>query len=364
MTKMRFIDEFRTPDVVRSLTRQLHSFPRPAETYSFMEVCGTHTMAIFRFGIRQILPTWVRLISGPGCPVCVTADDYIARACAIALQHQAIIATFGDLMPVPGAGFSLEQARAEGADVRVVYTPHDCIDICRRNPDREVVYLAVGFETTAPISAALVLEAQQKKIANFSLLVAHKLIPPAMNALLSDPDLKLDGFICPPHVSAIIGAQAFEFIPQTWAKPCVIAGFESTDIMRGLNNLVEQILNKQNHVANVYRRVVKYSGNTHARKMLYSVFESATATWRGIGQIPDSGLVLKSEYSSFDAARRFEVKLPPLKPSKCRCGDVLRGIITPKECSLFATACHPENPIGPCMVSSEGTCSAYYKYDR
>lgn len=364
MSQIRYLEEFRAPEAVGHLAKKLASFPQPDREMTFMEICGTHTMSIFRFGIRQLLPPWVRLISGPGCPVCVTDDQFIAQACAIGLEHDAVIVTFGDLMPVPGIDMSLEQARARGADVRVVYTPHQCLELAREEPEKAFVYLAVGFETTAPLTAALVLEAEAKKIDNVFLLGAHKLVPPAMKALIADQKLNIDGFICPPHVSAVIGSRPFEFIANDWKRPCVVAGFESADILLGLVTLVEMIRDNRFEVINHYRRVVRRDGNRHAQKMVDDAYEPCDDVWRGIGMIPQSGLSLRSHLSHRDASRRFPVTIPPKKPTKCRCGDVLRGLITPKQCPLFGKACHPDHPLGPCMVSSEGTCAAYFKYDQ
>jgi hydrogenase expression/formation protein HypD len=358
-TTLRFIEEFRSPESVRRLAASIQGLPDSGGNLTVMEVCGTHTMSIFRHGIRQLLPPWIRLISGPGCPVCVTDDSYIALACLLGLEHKAILVTFGDLMRVPGMGVSLEQARARGADIRVVYTPRQSLEICREKPLRQIVFLAVGFETTAPLSAALVLEAEREKLDNLSLLVAHKLVPPVMAALLSDPALNLDGFLCPPHVSAIIGSRAFDFVPNQFRKACVVVGFEPADILLGLLDLARQRLEGRCAVSNLYRRVVRESGNSRALTMLQQVFQPSDTVWRGFGSIPGSGLTLRQEFAAFDAMNRFSLTLPSSIKTGCRCGDVLRGVINPKECPLFGKSCDPDRPIGPCMVSSEGTCAAY-----
>lgn len=358
-----YMDEFRNPDIVRKLNNRLNAIADPRRTLTFMEVCGTHTMSIFRFGIRQLLPPWIRLISGPGCPVCVTDESYIAQACQLGSREDVIIVTFGDLMPVPGGEASLEKIRGRGADVRVVYSPRQSLDICRENPDKQVVYLAVGFETTTPLTASLVQEAKQKNIENLSLLVAHKLVPPVMKILLDDPHLQLDGFICPPHVCAITGAKAFSFIPDQWHKACAIAGFESVDILSGILSLVEQNLDDDPKVENLYKRVVTDEGNVVAQKLVEKVYKPVSDAWRGLGTVDNSGCQFTEEFARFDAFSRFTIPEVKIPKSGCQCGDILKGYITPKECPLFGKKCVPEHPIGPCMVSTEGTCAAYYKYD-
>ena len=328
-----------------------------------MEVCGTHTVAIFRAGIRQVLPPQVELVSGPGCPVCVTSDDYMDMAIAYAKRSDVIIATFGDMLKVPGSVSSLGEAKASGADIRIVYSPLESLAVAADNPEKKVIFLAVGFETTAPTAAATVLSAAEQNLKNFFVLSAHKLVPPALKALLADPKVKVDGFILPGHVCAITGEEPFQFLPKEYRMPAVVAGFEPLDILQAVYMLAKQIHDGKPAVENAYSRVVKQQGNPVARKMLAEVYEPADAVWRGIGLIPESGLRVNERYKDFDA----EVALPievetTVKPTACRCGEVLRGLIKPTECGLFGKACVPQHPVGACMVSVEGSCAAWYKY--
>jgi hydrogenase expression/formation protein HypD len=328
-----------------------------------MEICGTHTVAIFRSGLRQLLPATIRLISGPGCPVCVTANEDIDRAVWLAQQPGVIITTFGDLMRVPGSSSSLTLERGKGADVRIVYASFDALEIARRNPDRQVVFLGIGFETTAPTVAAAVVQAKQQEIENFFVFSAHKLLPPAMKALLDAGDLALDGFICPGHVSTVIGTASYQEVVDRYRIPCVVTGFEPLDILQGIHMLVDQIEKGQAEALNQYRRAVTWEGNIAARRLMGEVFEPADATWRGLGMIPQSGLRLRSAWRDFDASKRF--LMPEIQVEEhpgCRCGEVLRGLAAPPECALFRRACTPQTPMGPCMVSSEGTCGAYFRY--
>ena len=328
-----------------------------------MEVCGTHTVAIFRAGIRQVLPTQVELVSGPGCPVCVTADEYMDMAIAYAKRQDVIIATFGDMLKVPGSTSSLGEAKANGADIRIVYSPLESLEIAANHPDKNVVFLAVGFETTAPTAAATVLLAAQRKLKNFFVLSAHKLVPPALKTLLADPEVKVDGFILPGHVCAITGEAPFQFLPEQYHMPAVVAGFEPLDILQTVYSLAKQIHDGKPRVENEYRRIVKKNGNPVARQMLAEVYEPADAIWRGIGLIPNSGLRVKERYQSFDVQVALPIKVDTtIKQTACRCGEVLRGLIKPTECRLFGKACLPEHPIGACMVSVEGSCAAWYKY--
>lgn len=338
---------------------------------TFMEVCGTHTMAAARSGLRSLLPERIRLISGPGCPVCVTPVGYVDYALALASRADVIIATFGDLMRVPGSASpalaarppTLARARADGADVRVVYSPADAVTLARDHGDRQVVMLGVGFETTTPTVAAAVLLARRQGLANFSVLSANKTVPIAMAVLADADDLALDGFLCPGHVSIIIGPEPYEALARDHGMACAIAGFEPDEIVAGLVSLVDQTLRARPRVHNAYASVVRAGGNAKARALTARVFRPCDSVWRGIGMIPGTGLAIVDELAEFDAGRRFEVSLPEaVEPSGCRCGEVLRGVIEPDHCPLFGRACTPENPRGACMVSSEGSCAARYLY--
>lgn len=361
---MRYIDEFRDLAAAKALLAELHRVPL-SEPVTFMEVCGSHTMAISRFGIRSLLPAGVRLVSGPGCPVCVTPLHTLDHALALAALPEVTIATFGDLLRVPGSAASLEQARAAGADVRVVYSTLDAVAIARHEPDRRVVFLGVGFETTAPTVAAAVLEAQAGGLANFSVLSDHKVMPPPMRALVEAPDVQLRGFLCPGHVTAIIGSQAYRFLAEDYGVSCVVSGFEPLDILQAILLLLRQAAEGRAEVENAYGRAVTEDGNPIARQVLERVFRPADAEWRGFGVIPGSGLALRDEFADHDAARSYPVTLPVERANPgCRCPDVLRGVALPTDCRLFGRSCTPAQPHGACMVSSEGTCAAYYRYER
>ncbi len=330
-----------------------------------MEVCGTHTVAIFRSGIRNILPQNISLISGPGCPVCVTPDRDIDLAIEIARKDNVIFTTFGDMMKVPGTISSLERERAMGADIRVVYSSLDALDIAIKNPQKLVVLFGIGFETTSPTIASIIISAYKENISNFLALSAHKLIPPAMKILLDSGEVKIDGFICPGHVSTIIGSKPYQFIPENYGIPCVISGFEPLDILQSILMLVQQIENNEAGVEIEYNRVVHPEGNSVALKILDEVFAVGDAEWRGLGIVPKSGLYIKDKYRQFDALSVFDISVNTYaKSEECLCGEVLRGSIIPTDCPLFGEACTPDNPVGPCMVSSEGTCSAYFRYGR
>jgi hydrogenase expression/formation protein HypD len=330
-----------------------------------MEVCGTHTVAIFRSGIRSLLPDTVELISGPGCPVCVTPAGEIDRAIALAGQDGVALATFGDLMRVPGSESSLQGERASGAEIRVVLSPLDALQIAQENPDRKVVFFAVGFETTSPAIAAAVQEAHRKKLANFYLLSSQRVIPPAIRALLSGGKVQIDGFILPGHVSVIIGRAPYLLISEEFGLPGVITGFEPLDILEGVYMLLRQRQEKRTAIEIQYSRAVKEEGNQHALAILNAVFEPVDARWRGLGVIPKSGLDLRDAFKKMDAAQAFDIPCAEVEdPPGCLCGEVLQGIHRPPDCALFGTRCTPEEPIGPCMVSSEGSCAAYYKYGR
>ncbi|MDW7773965.1 MAG: hydrogenase formation protein HypD [Desulfobulbaceae bacterium] len=354
-------DEFRSIELAEKLTRRIHeTVNRPMR---IMEVCGTHTMAIFRHGIRSLLPADIELISGPGCPVCVTSAGEIDQIIELAGVPGIIIATFGDLLRVPGSkGINLAAARAEGAQVEIVYSPTDALKIAQ-STDKPVIFPAIGFETTIPVIAATVFEAKQRSINNFMLLVSHKVVPPALDVLLGDPELALDGLLCPGHVSTIIGSRAYEPFAEKYRIPCVIAGFEPLDILSSIYMLASQIRQGRAGVENCYGRVVSREGNLRAREMINMTFESCDATWRGLGNIPGSGLKLKQEFINHDAALYFGLshEFVP-EPRGCRCGEILTGRVKPPECPLFNTRCTPTAPVGPCMVSSEGTCAAYSRY--
>lgn len=330
-----------------------------------MEVCGTHTVSIFRSGIRPLLPANLRLISGPGCPVCVTAQRHVDAAIELAARPDVIIATYGDMIRVPGRLGSLELQRAAGARIRIVNSARTALDIARQNADAQVVFLGIGFETTAPATAATVLEAEHADVANFSVLMTHKLVVPAMRALLDAGDVPLHGFLAPGHVSVIIGGDAYRSIAEQYRRPVVVAGFEPPQVLEALVALVRQVRDKQARVENAYSAAVSPNGNVVARQLLERVFVVADAPWRELGVISQSGLELAAPYRCFDALERFGVELGeddehPL----CRCGEVITGKVEPADCPAFGDACTPITPIGPCMVSSEGTCAAWYKYNR
>jgi hydrogenase expression/formation protein HypD len=363
---MNYQDEYRDRELVRGLAEQLRRLVagrrRPL---TFMEVCGTHTMAIYRFGLRSLLPPEVRLVSGPGCPVCVTPNDYLDRAVALCRRPETIIATFGDMMRVPGSSSSLMVERARGADVRIVYSPLDAVSLAERHRDRQVVFLGVGFETTAPTVAGSILAAADRGLTNYAVLAAHKTIPLPMQILTADPELGLDGYLCPAHVSAIIGTDAYRPLAEEFHTPCVVTGFEPADVMQGILMLAAQKIRGESRVENQYSRVVREEGNPRARAVLADVFTPGDASWRGIGVIPGSGLAISDRYAAFDAERTLPVTPEPTREHPgCRCGDVLKGKISPFDCPLFAGTCTPEAPVGACMVSSEGTCAAAYQYGR
>lgn len=363
---LKYVDEFRSRKASRALASRIAAgSERVGRQLKFMEVCGTHTMAVFRHGLLATLPDCVKLLSGPGCPVCVTPISYVDHAIALSRLRDVTIATFGDMMRVPGSVSSLEKERPLGADIRVAYSPLDALEAAKAEPSRMFVFLAVGFETTAPLIASCVMKAEEQGIDNFRLLTAHKTVPPAMRALAESRELALDGFLCPAHVSAVIGTKAYESLVSEFGIPCVVAGFEPLDILMGLELLVGQLASGRSEVENQYTRVVKPEGNPYAREALYTVFEPADANWRGLGLIPGSGLAIRDGFSHRDAARTISVEVEePVEPEGCRCGDVLRGVLEPPGCPLFAERCTPRTPVGACMVSSEGTCAAHYKYRR
>lgn len=330
-----------------------------------MEVCGTHTVEIFRHGIRDVIPKNITLLSGPGCPVCVTSVTDVDAAISIARNHGVILATFGDMMRVPGGEGSLLEARSEGADVRVLYSPIDALTLAQKRPEKEVVFFATGFETTSPLIAGTIAHAESSGTKNFTIFAAHKLVPPALKALLDSPDVHVDGFILPGHVSTIIGTQPYEFVAARYKKPSVVTGFTAGEIIEGILMIVRQIAEKRAAIEIQYTSVVRPEGNLRAVALLEKYFEPADAYWRGIGVIPGSGLKLRDMYAAFDANIKFHPQVSDAKePELCSCGDILRGVKIPTECALFGTGCTPDNPIGPCMVSTEGSCAAYFKYGQ
>ena len=332
-------------------------------TVRLMEVCGTHTMALFRSGIRAMLPANVKLLSGPGCPVCVTPMGVIDAAIDAAQHDGVTLATFGDMVRVPGRRSSLERAKAEGADVRTVYSPLDALTLAEAEPARRIVFFAIGFETTSPTIAATVARARDRGLPNCLFIVTHKLIPPAMEAVLASGDVRIDGFLCPGHVSVITGSAAFEPLVARHRVPCVVTGFEADDILEGIAMLLGQIVDERPAVEIQYKRWVSCEGNRKAQQRLAEVFRVCDTAWRGLGVIPQSGLELRPELRRFDAIAELSIEVPPeLENPGCSCGDVLRGLIDPPQCPLFAKACTPSTPVGPCMVSTEGSCAAFYKY--
>ncbi len=350
--------------LVAEIRRMAAEYGRPLR---FMEVCGTHTVSIFRAGIRPMLPESVALVSGPGCPVCVTPDDYMDKAIAYAGRDDVILTTFGDMLKVPGSSSSLAEAKAAGADIRIVYSPMDSIAVAQANPEKKVVFLAVGFETTAPTAAATVLAAKQAGLTNLYMLSAHKLVPPALRALLTDPDVQVDGFLLPGHVSVVTGTEVFSFVAEEYQVPGVVTGFSAIQILRAIYRLLQMKCAGEARIVNEYESVVTAEGSPVALRTLGEVYESADAAWRGIGVIPKSGLRMREAYASYDIERAVPIDVPegiPAAKKGCRCGEVLRGIIEPPSCPLFGKACVPTHAVGPCMVSVEGVCAAWHKYGQ
>lgn len=362
---MKFVDEFKDKQLAKGLFDKIYQI---AESLPFdqknpavlMEVCGTHTMALFKTGIRSMLPKNIKVVAGPGCPVCISSQSSIDKA--IELSKEAIITTYGDMIRVPGTRSSLDKEKAKGADVRVVYSPLDALKIAKDNPEKQVVFLGVGFETTTSPTAATIIRAKNEKLTNFSVLSLHRIIPPALD-VLSQGKLNINGYLCPGHVSTVIGEEPYDQVAKKYKIPSVIAGFEALDILEGIYLLLKQIRDGQAKAENAYKRAVKKEGNLLAKKIVDQVFEIVDADWRGIGVIPKSGLAIRESLSEFDAEKRFTISVEEAKPYKgCKCGEVLKGLIAPPECANFAKACTPENPLGPCMVSSEGACAAYHRY--
>jgi hydrogenase expression/formation protein HypD len=358
---MKFIDEYRDSELGKRLVGHIHRHSH--KPIRLMEFCGGHTVAIFKHGIRQLLPPTIEMLSGPGCPVCVTANADLDRAIAISKIPGVIVATFGDMLKVPGSYSSLRQAKAEGGDIRIVYSATDALKIARDNPEKSLIFLGIGFETTAPTAAASILEAQKEGLKNYFVLSMHKVCPPVIKAILDSGEIKLDGIISPWHVSAVIGCRPYDFVARDYGIACVVSGFEPLDILFSVAMLVTQIESKQPKVEIAYRRGVRAEGNIRALELMKEVFHTDEANWRGIGAIAESGLAIKEKYKQFDAMRHFPVEIGiPREPKGCICGDILRGVRTPIDCRLFRTHCNPERPLGPCMVSAEGACSTYYLY--
>jgi len=358
---------YRDPDLSRQMIGRIREMEKrlKGRPVRIMEVCGTHTVAIFRSGIRSLLPPSIRLISGPGCPVCVTDQGEIDACIDLAARPDVILATFGDLMRVPGTKTSLQRLKAEGRDIRIIYSAADILELARQHPDRNILLAGVGFETTAPTVAAAVLAARRAGLSNCFVLSAHKRLTPAMETLMQLPDAAIDAFLLPGHVSVVIGEEGYREFFDGHPVPGVIIGFEPADILHGILTIMEMIAAGQSGLVNGYLRAVRPEGNPRARAVMETVFDIAAADWRGIGTIPDGGFALKKEYEDLDPLKHFDMPMPrAVANPACACGDILIGRLTPPECRLYRKACTPVQPMGPCMVSSEGTCAAYYRYHR
>jgi hydrogenase expression/formation protein HypD len=370
---MKYIDEFRDGDVARKIADRLAIEARGERPYSFMEFCGGHTHAISRYGVSELLPANVRMIHGPGCPVCVLPIGRVDMAIKLALEHDVIVCTYGDTMRVPASdSLSLTKAKARGGDIRMVYSAADALTVARDNPTRQVVFFAIGFETTTPPTALAILRAQREGLKNFSVLCCHVLTPSAITHILESPEVRqygtvpIDGFIGPAHVSIVIGAAPYEYFAEEYRKPVVIAGFEPLDVMQAILMLVRQVNEGRAHVENEFTRAVDRDGNLAAQQKVSEVFELRPSfEWRGLGEVPYSALKIRPAFAEFDAERRFDVGYKPVADNKaCECGAILRGVKKPTDCKIFGTVCTPENPVGSCMVSSEGACAAHYAYGR
>ncbi|MGI8787124.1 MAG: hydrogenase formation protein HypD [Pyrinomonadaceae bacterium] len=361
---MKYIDEYRQSDIAMKLADKIAAMTD--KPLKIMEVCGGHTHAIFKYGIEDLLPPNIEMIHGPGCPVCVIPMGRTDDCISLALQPDVIFTTFGDMMRVPGSSTNLFDAKAKGADVRMVYSPLDALKIAKQNPEKHVIFLALGFETTSPSTAMTILQAEKDDVKNFSVFCNHIMIVPSLKAMLDSPDLQLDGFLGPGHVSTVIGTRPYEFVPNEYGKPLVVTGFEPLDILQAVYMNLKQINEGRAEIENQYGRVVSRDGNRKALQVLSEVFEPRRFfEWRGLGSIAHSGMKLKEKYARFDAEVLFEV--PGLKvpdPKACQCGEILKGVKKPWECKVFGTACTPETPIGSCMVSAEGACAAYYNFGR
>ena len=370
---MKYVDEFRDGELARQLAAKIRAEARTDRTYSFMEFCGGHTHALSRYGVPALLPDNVRMVHGPGCPVCVLPIGRIDQAIGLALQHGAIVCTYGDTMRVPASGqLSMQRAKARGADIRMVYSPADALKIARANPEREVVFFAIGFETTTPPTALVLKQAAAENLANFSVLCCHVLTPSAITHILESPEVKqwgtvpLDGFVGPAPVSILIGSAPYEGFARDYRKPVVIAGFEPLDVMQAILMLIRQVNDGRHEVENEFTRAVTREGNAAAQALVAEVFElRENFEWRGLGEVEFSALRIRAPYARWDAERRFDLRYQPVPDHKqCDCGAILRGVKRPADCRLFATVCTPENPMGSCMVSSEGACAAHYSYGR
>jgi hydrogenase expression/formation protein HypD len=364
---MKYVEEFRNPEKALALQKEIAKLSQQIDKHlKIMEVCGGHTHSIFKYAIEEILPNNIELIHGPGCPVCVMPKGRIDEAIALCQNPDIIFTTFGDTMRVPGSKISLLQAKAQGADIRMVYSPLDSLKIAKENPNKEIVFFGLGFETTAPSTAFTILQAAAENITNFSMISNHVLVIPALQALLNNPDLQLDGFVGTGHVSMVIGTEPYEFIAQKYHKPIVVSGFEPLDIFQSIWMLLKQIVENRCQVENQYNRLVEKAGNKNALTAMNQVFKLREKfAWRGLGEIPNSGFQIREEYAQFDAEVKFNLPNLTVPDHKaCKCGEILKGVLKPWECKVFGTACTPESPIGACMVSSEGACAAYYKYGR
>jgi hydrogenase expression/formation protein HypD len=363
---VRFVDEYRSGEVAARVAERIAALVEPGRHYKVMEVCGGHTHAIYKHGVEDLLPDEIELVHGPGCPVCVIPMGRQDDAIAIAERPDVIFTTFGDMMRVPASKGSLLDAKARGADVRMVYSPLDALKLARRNPEREVVFFAIGFETTTPSTALTLLRARAEGVRNFFVFANHVTIIPAIRAILDSPDLRLDGFIGPGHVSTVIGTRPYRFIARDFGKPVVVSGFEPLDVLQGVYMVLRQLRDGRSEVENQYTRVVREEGNPLALRAIADTMELRTTfEWRGLGFISQSALKLRPEFADFDAELRYEVPgVRVADPKACQCGEVLKGVIKPWECKVFGTACTPDHPIGTCMVSSEGACAAYYNYGR
>ena len=358
---MKYVEEYRDPELGKKLLERIHQ--RSHKHIKLMEFCGGHTVAIFKHGLRQLLPANIEMLSSPGCPVCVTASNDLDKAIALSKIPNVIITSFGDMVRVPGSRSSLQQAKAEGADVRIVYSTQDALAIARDNADKSIIFIGIGFETTAPTVAASILQAEQENLKNYYVLSLHKVCPPIMKAILDLGEVRIDGIICPGHVSAVIGSRPYRFIADDYHIACAVSGFEPVDILLAVDRLVEQIEGNKPDVEIAYRRGVKEEGNLPALRLMESVFEIGEADWRGIGIVQDSGLKIRMSYAKLDAEKNFSIRVEQSRePKGCICGAVLRGVSTPLDCKLFRVTCTPEHPVGPCMVSSEGSCATYFQY--
>ena len=350
--------------VAASLLERIHELHNPEETVRFMEVCGTHTVAIFREGIRQMLPKGIELISGPGCPVCVTDQQYMDQALAYAAREDVVIATFGDMLKIPGTTGNLWQSKENGAHIEIIYSPMEVLGLSERYADKKIIFLGIGFETTIAVIAATIQAVHAKGLKNVFFLISHKLVPPALRALLSNPDHQIDGFLLPGHVSVIIGEQPYQFLADEYHMPSCIAGFDGVEILAAIVNLLEQRKEQKFYVGNTYRSVVAKTGNPVAQQLMHTLYEPSDDGWRGIGTLPASGLKLRGEWSVYDALVQLPLETFTTSdgPKGCQCGSVIQGMIHPDACPLFGKLCTPEHPVGACMVSVEGSCSAWYKY--